>query len=447
MYKKITDAIDKNRERILDAERYIWNNPETGFREWKTSNYLADIFESLGYTLTMAEDIPGFYTDIDTGRPGPKVLIFGEMDSLICNDHPEADKMTHAVHSCGHNAQCAALVGIASALREKGVIDELCGSVRLCAVPAEEGIEIAFRKELRKKGLISFYGGKAEFLHRGYFDGVDIAFMIHTNVGEKAVIEKGAVGTLKKAVRYIGVSAHAGGNPEKGVNALYAATLGISAINSLRETFKETDLVRVHPIITNGGTVVNAIPSDVTLESFVRGKTLDAIERENKKVNRALIGAAISMGAKIEINDVAGYHPLVNDDNLIEITKDAMEYVMGKDGVVVDMKFNTISTDMGELSAIMPVIHPYMPGAIGNLHGSDFVIKNPQTACVDSAKVQLIMLHILLSNNAERANYVVKNKCVQFSSKEEYFERIYKLSSEGERVKYCDNGEIFVSAK
>ena len=445
MYKKITDVIEKNSKLILDTERYIWNNPETGFREWKTTKYLADIFENLGYTLTMADDIPGFYTDIDTGKPGPKILIFGEMDSLICDEHPEADKVTHAVHSCGHNAQCGALVGIAAALREEGVIDELCGSVRLCAVPAEEGIEIAFRKELHEKGVISYYGGKVEFLHRGYFDGVDIAFMIHTNIGEKAIIEKGAVGTLKKAVRYMGVSAHAGGNPEKGINALYAATLGLSAINSLRETFKEVDLVRVHPIITNGGAAVNAIPSVVTVESYVRGKTLDVIEHENKKINRALIGAAISMGAKIEINDISGYHPLENDDNLIEVTKDAMEYVMGNDGVVVDMKFNTISTDMGDLSAIMPVIHPYMPGATGNLHGSDFVIKNPQTACVDSAKVQLIILHMLLSNNAERANYVVKNKRVQFNSKEEYFERLQQFSREGECVKYYDNGEILVT--
>lgn len=447
MYKKITVAVEKNSKLILDTERYIWKNPETGFREWNTSKYLADIFENLGYTLTMAGDIPGFYTDIETGIPGPKVLIFGELDSLICNEHPEADPKTHAVHCCGHNAQCAALIGIAAALREEGVMDGLCGSVRLCAVPAEEGIEIGFRQGLREKGIISFYGGKVEFLHRGYFDGVDIAFMIHTTNGEKALIKKGAVGNLRKAVRYKGVSAHAGGNPAGGINALYAATLGLSAINSLRETFKEADLIRVHPIITNGGAAVNAIPSDVTLESYVRGKTLEAIERENKKVNRALIGAAISMGAKIEINDKPGYHPLNNDDALMELTKEAMEYVMGKDGVVLDQVFVTGSSDMGDLSAIMPVIHPYMPGATGASHGSDYYIENPQTACVDSAKVQLIMLSLLLSNNAKHANHVIEDKCVSFASKEEFFERIRKLESEGERVEYFDNGEIRVTSQ
>ncbi len=445
MYEKITKAVDKHSKMILDSERHIWKNPETGFKEWNTSKYLADIFEGLGYTLKMAGNIPGFYTDIDTGKPGPKVLICGEMDSLICIEHPESDPVTHAVHSCGHNAQCGALVGIAAALKEKGVLEGLCGSVRLCAVPAEEGIEITYRQSLQKKGIINYNGGKAEFLHRGYFDGVDMAFMIHTTNGEKAVIKKGAVGNLRKIVRYKGVSAHAGGNPAGGINALYAATLGLSAINSLRETFKEEDLIRVHPIITNGGAAVNAIPSDVTLESYVRGKTLEAIERENKKVNRALIGAAISMGAKIEINDKPGYHPLSNDDTLMEVTREAMEYIMGKDGVIVDREFGTGSTDMGDLSAVMPVIHPYMPGAIGASHGSDYYIKNPQTACVDSAKVQLIMLHKLLSDNARCANKVLQNKDVPFSTKEEYFERINKFSSEGERIEYCENGEIRVT--
>lgn len=198
MYKKITEAVEKNSKLILDTERYVWNNPETGFREWKTSKYLAEIFEKLGYKLNMAGDIPGFYTDIDTGVPGPKILILGEMDALICNEHPEADPVTHAVHCCGHNAQCAALVGIAAALREKGVMEGLCGSVRLCAVPAEEGIELEFRHSLQDKGIIKHYSGKVEFLRRGYFDGVDIAFMIHASVGQKPGMKRGSVGNIKK---------------------------------------------------------------------------------------------------------------------------------------------------------------------------------------------------------------------------------------------------------
>ena len=110
--KKLTDAVEKHSKLILDTERYVWKNPETGFREWKTHKYLKEQFESLGYVLQEAGDIPGFYTDIDTGKPGPKIAVFGEMDGLTVIDHPERDPETNAVHACGHNGQCAALLGI-----------------------------------------------------------------------------------------------------------------------------------------------------------------------------------------------------------------------------------------------------------------------------------------------------------------------------------------------
>ena len=142
MVNKISEAVEKHRQLILDAERYIWKHPETGYKEFKTSQYLAGKFESLGYKLTYAEGITGFYTVIDTGREGPEVLILGELDSIICPSHPESDPVTGAVHSCGHNAQAAALLGIAAALAEDGMLDSLCGRIRLCAVPAEELLEM-----------------------------------------------------------------------------------------------------------------------------------------------------------------------------------------------------------------------------------------------------------------------------------------------------------------
>ncbi|MBR6793901.1 MAG: amidohydrolase, partial [Clostridia bacterium] len=180
----LVQAVDKNRQLILDALDYIWKNPETGYREVKTSAYLEKEFEKLGYELVRAGNIPGFYADLDTGKEGPTVLIFGELDSLICYDHPEADPETGAVHCCGHAAQAAALLGIAAALKEPGVAEGLCGKVRLCAVPAEELIEVEYRSELKKKGIIKYFGGKAEFLYRGFLDGVDIVYMVHTSCGE-----------------------------------------------------------------------------------------------------------------------------------------------------------------------------------------------------------------------------------------------------------------------
>ena len=136
--EKYISYVDKNRKLILDAFDYIWANPEVGYKEWKTHKYLADAFEALGYTLTPAGNIPGFTAEIDTGRPGPTVAVFGEMDGLIIPGHPECDKETGAVHACGHCCQVAALLGLAAALKEPGALDEMCGKIRLVAVPAEE---------------------------------------------------------------------------------------------------------------------------------------------------------------------------------------------------------------------------------------------------------------------------------------------------------------------
>lgn len=433
--KKHIAAVDLHRELILEAQKTIWAHPETGYREVKTSAFLATQFEKLGYTLTRAGDIPGFYTIVDTGRPGPEVLILGELDSLICPSHPDADPETGAVHCCGHSAQCAALLGIAAALREPGVLDGWSGRIRLCAVPAEEFIEVGYRKTLKEQRIIRYLGGKAEFLYRGYFDGVDIAFMVHTIDGGKFRVGKGSVGMVAKQVIYKGVSAHAGAAPWYGCNALYAASLGLNAVNALRETFREDDLIRVHPIITAGGGAVNAIPETAVLESYVRGKTFDAIKQANEKVNRALCGAALSLGAGIDIQDAPGYAPLLNSDDMIAL---AIEAAQAFPGIPMEVSDNigTGSTDMGDLSCLMPAVHPYAPGAVGTGHGADYYIEDPELACVTSAKWQLEMLDLLLRDGAVRARQVIQNFTPRFVSKESYFACIDALSCQGDRIAY-----------
>lgn len=433
-----TAAVDKNRDKILAAHDYIWQNPETGFREVKTSEYMANEFTKLGYELVYADNIPGFYTILDTGRPGPEILIFGELDALLCPSHPDSDKKTGAVHCCGHNAQCAALLGIAAALREKEVTDALCGKIRLCAVPAEELIEREYRAGLIKDGTITYMGGKTEFLHRGYFDGVDLAFMVHITSDKRASLQKGSVGFISQKITYKGVSAHAGGAPWNGCNALYAANLGLSAINAIRETFREDDIIRVHPIITSGGNAVNAIPDKVVIESSVRGSTFDGIAEANKRINRALIGAALSLGANIEIEDSPGYAPLVTAKGMSEIAS------LGAEGLrfeyFTDNSYCTASSDMGDLSCLIPVMEPSIPGASGNLHSPGFEFSDKEVACIESAKWQLQMLARLLENNAERAKRIIDDYSPCFSCKEEYFEFLKNFRCSGERITYNENG-------
>lgn len=442
--QNLIQAVEKHRELILTAERYIWQHPETGYREVVTSKYMEDAFEELGYDIVRAEGITGFYTCIDTGRPGPEILILGELDAVLCPSHPESDKTTGAVHSCGHHAQCAALLGVAAALKEPGSLDDLCGKIRLCAVPAEELLEIEYRKKLKKQGKIRYFGGKSEFLSRGYFDGVDLAFMIHTSSEFKGL--KGAVGCLAKNIIYKGVAAH-GATAWEGRNALYAATCGLNAVNAIRETFEEKDIVRVHPIITHGGEIVNGIPDRVTLESFVRGKTFEAIVASNKKVNRALCGGALSLGANIEIIDIPGYAPLKNDWSLMKLAKEAALLAVPDCGFELRDDTNSGSTDMGELSCIMPVIHPYAGGAKGTGHGSDYYIVDPEAACVSSAKWQMTLLWLLLRDGAEKAKAIIADYKPMFASKEAYLEFVDRLNDEGDRIVYHEDGTVEARAE
>lgn len=440
--KEINSAVEKHTKLILDTERFVWEHPETGYKEFETSAYMEKVFKDLGYDLNMADGITGFYTVLDTGKPGPEVLILGELDSIICPDHKDANPETGAVHSCGHNAQCAALVGVAAALKEPGITDKLCGKIRLCAVPAEELLEIEYRKKLMSEGKIKYFGGKSEFLSRGYFDGVDLAFMVHTS-SDYAVL-KGMIGCVAKQIIYKGTAAHAGSSPWEGKNALYAATCGINAVNAIRETFKEGDITRVHPIITNGGSMVNAVPEKAVLESYVRGSSFDAICSVNKKVNRALIGAALSIGANVDIIDSPGYSPLLNDGNMIDVVLEAAKKFIPEYRFDTSDGFSSGSTDMGDLSCIMPVVHPYAGGATGRAHGSDYEIKDPVAACVGSAKLQMGMLYLLLSDSAKRAKKIIEEFKPRFSSKEEYLSFVDSLNVSGDRIDYGDGESVTV---
>lgn len=444
--EKLKLLVDQHRERILQSFAYFWKNPETGYREVKTAAYLAKEFEKLGYILTHAGNIPGFYTDVDTGIPGPTIAVMGELDALLCPTHPDADPETGAVHCCGHGAQLAALLGVAAALKEPGALDGLCGKIRLMAVPAEELIEIEYRKRLKEQGIIRYFGGKVELMYRGWFNDVDISFMIHTNIRPEencGYIPGGGNGCMVKKMEFQGVSAHAGGSPHLGVNALYAANLAMNAVNALRETFEDDKHIRFHPIITSGGDSVNAIPDKVTMESYVRGADMDAIVEANQKVNRAVAASAAAMGANVRLEDVPGYHPIRNCVDLIPIMQQAMESVL--ETVVLEPNvIRSGCSDVGDLSSVMPMIHPYVSGASGKSHGNDYFITDPDTACVDSAKVQLCFLKLLLENGGERAKKVLQNFQPVYPSIDDYFQYMDSLNIDIQAVTYEDNGNITI---
>ena len=262
--------------------------------------------------------------------------------------------------------------------------------------------------------------------------------MVHTSGNFN--VNCGSNGIVAKNIIYKGVASHAGGSPQSGINALYAATCGINAVNAIRETFVERDQIRFHPIITHGGDMVNAIPEEVRIETYVRGSSIEAITKVNKKVNRALIGAAYSIGANIEIIDLPGYAPLVNDNNMMELAKDAAAIAMPEREFTIHRNITPASTDMGDLSTIMPVVHPYCPGARGKGHGNDYEIHDPYLACVQNAKWQVTMLTLLLENEAARAKKVISEFVPYFKGKEEFLAYQDSVNTCGDRIVYKDDG-------
>src|SRR5215471_4630164 len=185
----------------------------------------------------------------------------------------------------------------------------------------------------------------------GAFDDVDLAMMTHTTARpEDADLAVGGTnnGMVAKFVRFLGLTSHAGGAPDKGINALSAARIALNGIDAIRETFRDQDHIRVHPIITRGGDVVSAIPADVRMETFVRGATTESIEVAHAKVDRALQAGALALGARLELTTVPGYLPMQQDPRLMEIFRPNAEALVGAEHVG-SVGHRAGGTDMGDL--------------------------------------------------------------------------------------------------
>lgn len=401
-------SIDAATNDLIAAAKTVYSTPETGFNEYETAKYICEQLESLGYDVETGIARTGMKAVLRGGSSGPTVAVIAELDALRVPTHPGADAETGAAHACGHHAQTGSLLGVAAALSAPEIKKSLSGNVAFIITPAEEFIDIQDRLALKEAGEIEFLSGKQEMIRLGTFDDVDMAMMTHTAAGNGGTIF--SIGGTSNAhisqqVRYIGKSAHAGGAPDQGINALQAAMLANSAINAQRETFRESDVVRVHGIISRGGTSVNAVPGEVLYESRVRARSHEAIEPIAEKVLRCYRAGALAMGASVEVQTVAGYHPLQQNIAMQNLFIQNAELILGRDsiGVVSADKTHGGSTDMGDLSMLMPVIHPYVNSASGVGHGNDFVVNDYDRAVVMPAKVMAATLLDLLCNGAEQA--------------------------------------------
>jgi len=428
---RAAEIIDAKADELTAIAKTILKNPEPGFRELKTARLVAEQFGALGMQPRSGLAVTGVRADASGTSAGPTLAILGELDSLIVSDHPHADPDTGAAHACGHHCQIAMMLGAATALTNHDVLDNLAGRIAFMAVPAEEYIEIEYRDDLRRAGKIEFLGGKPELVKLGEFDDVHLAMMLHTtsNPAEKLMcISNTNNGTVAKRIQFIGRASHAGGAPHLGINALNAAMMAMTAINFNRETFRDEDSIRVHPIITKGGEAVSAVPADVRMETFVRGRTVEALMDANAKVDRALKAGAMAVGAQVKIQTIPGYMPLQQNKAMAEIFRANAAELVGEENVgYVDHRGG--STDMGDISRLMPVIHPYVGGATGLSHGATYVVEDYALAVIKGAKALAYTAIDLLGDNASHGNSVAGGQRADMSIPE-YLKFMRNVASE-----------------
>ena len=323
--QQVISFIDNKRSFLQDTARYIWQNPELAFEEYKaTAHYVAILKEHQFQVIEKPGGIDTAFVASKQGRTdGPSLALLAEYDAL-----PEIG------HACGHNLFGAAALGAFLAIAD--VIAKLKGTVLLIGTPAEEG-----------------FGGKVKLLDKGVFDNVDAAIVGHAD--GRNVINRKLAARTRLSINFRGLPAHAGGSPHEGRNALNAAYLGLNAIDMLREYLSED--ARIHGIISHGGDVFNTIPERVSLELGIRAASAETVDEIEKRVRECLDAGAMATGCKVDYSyPVPKYKNLINDSFLQTLCTEAMTK-LGID--YVEEESASFSSDMGNISHEIPSLHPY----------------------------------------------------------------------------------------
>ena len=423
--QRIVELIDRQGERIVAFARDIFDHAELGYKERRTAAKFADVMHGLGLEThegLALTGVKGYLRQGDAAAPGPTIALVGELDALRIPEHPHANPETQAAHSCGHHAQLAGVMGAALALADPEVAAVLGGTVAFFAVPSEEYGEVEFKSGLVAEGKIGCHGGKAELIRIGAFDDVDLAIVHHSDAGGVSVGTRSSNGFVSKVIRILGREAHAAAAPERGVNALNAASLGLTALAYQRETFRDEDAVRVHPIMTRGGNLVNVVPSEAVLETLVRAKTLEGIQDADCKTDRAFKAGADALGAGYDITTMAGYLPGIYqpaDPQLLEAAKEAAG---GHPVTCVQPDDHEAgSTDVGDLQHVKPVLTFRTGGVAGAFHSKNFAVVDEEEAYLVTAKIFALGAYKLLKDGAAGARRVTEAYRPVFT-KQEYLD-------------------------
>ena len=366
---RIGKQVEYHRHELIELSLRIHANPELGFREEKASTWLTGYLEKNGFQIE--KGVGGLPTAFKAvyGSGGPVIALLAEYDAL-----PELG------HACGHNIIGTSAVG--AGVVAKCAVDNHTGTVAVIGTPAEE-----------------LFGGKATMVKAGVFDGVDAAMIVHPGVRNMAAIE--ALACVSLDIEFFGRAAHAAAHPEQGVNALEAMILAFNGLNSLRQHIK--DKARIHGIITHGGEAANIVPAYSAAKLLVRALDNAYLDELKEKVLNCFAGASLATGARLghKWAEVA-YSPMKNNLSLAQLFSQNLEF-LGRRIVPFEMHFGFGSTDMGNVSQVVPSIHPTVaiapPGV--SLHSVDFALAAASEAghegLLDAAKALAMTVADLLS--------------------------------------------------
>ena len=413
----VVAEIDRCADKICALGDRIFENPELGYKEFDTSAEMKAAFEGLSLFVADNLAVTGIGATVGDGKDF-HLAIMGELDSVICPTHKKA-KATGEAHACGHAYQLASLYGAACGLVGSGVAETLDGAISFLCVPAEEYIDLDYRRKLREEGKIKYFGGKQQLIYEGVFDDVDMAMMVHAqpdSYDNSVFVHADSLGFLEKQMTFKGKAVHAS-KPYDGINALNAAALAIIGMHVNRERFREEDKIKVHPIITKGGDVVNSVPDNVVMDCYVRGATMEAIRGASADTDRAVSGAAQMVGAEVDIHTEMGYLPFCQDYAFGEVFAEVAKEFVTEDEIKRNVPM-TGSSDVGDLCHLLPCIQPMVSGFSGQLHSADLSVHDANAAVILPAKIMAVTAVRLLENGAARGKEIKANFKPKLTKKE-----------------------------
>jgi amidohydrolase len=323
-----TNAVRGARGALLEVSHFVHAHPELGYEEFLSAEAVAAAAERAGFVVERG--IAGLPTAFRATKGR------GDLHVVFCAEY---DALPDVGHACGHNIIAASSLGAAIGLA--AVADELSLTVTLLGTPSEEG-----------------GGGKIDLLRAGYFDGVHAALMIHPWPNER--LEATCLAVDHFDVTFTGKAAHASAAPFEGVNALDALTIAQVAIGLLRQQLLPGD--QIHGIVVEGGSAANIIPAHVVARYMCRSVTSERLNQLRERVHACFEAGAVATGARFSVEELgSAFSHMVSDADILGHYRDAAE-TLGRRFELDDAGTPkpTISTDMANVSLVVPSIHPLL---------------------------------------------------------------------------------------